>query len=166
MPPGAYGWLLYAYLDCVRELDASGRRKITTWWLFVLPALHLICLSGAVQKRRGNWIFAWGRRSLQRIGHARGGIHVLGRIRGNVVHQDEIQVGLLFVEPAIEPFALRFAVWANNLRRTGNEPAGALDGPRLEAQWLVEQHDPNHWANAALGGHRNIEITPRSYCWR
>jgi len=96
------------------------------------------------------------------MGHPRGGIPILGRIRGNVVHQDEIQVGLLLVEPPIQPGALRFAIWANNLRGADNEPASALDGPRLKAQWLIKQHDPHHWTYAALGGHRHGEVSTRS----
>src|SRR5262249_62221526 len=127
MPPGAYAWLLYAYFDRVRELNAARRRPITTWWIFVLAAFHLVRFTRAIQKRRSNRIFARGRWSLQHIGHACSRIHVFSRVRGNVVHQNEIQIGLLLVEPAIEPFALWFAVCTNNLRGTGNEPAGALD---------------------------------------
>ncbi len=67
---GASGGLLHAYLHRVRKPETSGRGPITTRGLFVLPALHLIRLSGAIQKRRGNRIFARSRGSLQHIGHA------------------------------------------------------------------------------------------------
>src|SRR6266852_4023581 len=116
-----YAWLLDAYLDRVRELEASGRvPQGATRWIFVLPALHLIRFRCAIQKRRAKRIFArhwWG---LQHICHACSRVHVLGRIRDVVVYDDEVQVGLLFVQPAIKPLALRFAVWANNFRCAGN----------------------------------------------
>src|SRR5205823_10255715 len=47
-----------------------------------------------------------------------------------------------------------------------NEPAGALDGPCLIAQWLVEQHDTDHRANAALSVHCNGDGPTGRYCRR
>jgi hypothetical protein len=65
-----------------------------------------------------------------------------------------------------KPCALRFAVWANHFRGAGNEPASALDRARLEAQGLVQEHDPNHGTYATLGGHRHGEVATRSDGWR
>jgi len=146
-----YEWLLYTHFERVRELDASGWCRANRPADLLLPALHLVGIACAIQKRLRHRIFGQASRGPSAHKTLAQSHTCSCRVRGDVVtptgQSSDWSRACLSGAPAIDSGV---CLGTDNLRRCDNEPAIALEWPCLVAQWLIDEHDPDDGTNATF----------------